>query len=170
MELVTPSVKYQESYLQALEEAKDKTETTVLPQPAPQQSFEEFVKNAIEESQGLHLPSGWVPATTFWLIDNNEFIGWVNIRHILTDYLLRIGGHIGYWIRPSKRKMGYGKKILELALPKAKELGVTKALLTCDDTNIGSQRIIEANGGILENIIDNGVGNPKKRRYWIQLA
>ncbi|HZE87234.1 MAG TPA: hypothetical protein VE090_03425 [Methylomirabilota bacterium] len=61
----------------------------------------------------------------------------------------------------------YGKEILKLALPQAKRLGITKVLITCDDTNIGSQKVIEANGGILENIVENGVENPRKRRYWL---
>lgn len=169
MELVIPSTKYQQSYQEALEEGKNETGVTVLPRPQSGQSFEEFVKNKIEEAKGLHLPEGWVPATELWLIDKGEFIGTVNIRHTLSPHLLNVGGHIGYWIRPTKRKMGYGKKILALALLEAKKLGITKMLVTCDDTNTSSLKIIEGNGGILENIVDNGENNPKKRRYWITI-
>lgn len=169
MRLVIPSVQYQQDYLQAVEEGKDETEVTVLSRPKKNQPFEQFVSNKIEEAKGLHLPKGWVPATELWLIDNEEFIGRVNIRHELTDHLLKIGGHIGYWICPSKRKMGYGKEILKLALLEAKKLGISRILVTCDETNIGSCKIIEVNGGILENIVDNGQNHPRKRRYWITL-
>lgn len=169
MELVPPSIKYKQSYLTALQEGKNETGPTIPPKPKVGQSFAEFVKNKIEESEGLHLPKGWVPATELWFVDKNEFIGSVNIRHLLTSHLLQIGGHIGYWIRPTKRKLGYGKKILKLALAEAKNLSIKKVLVTCDNTNIGSQKIIEKNGGILENIVDNGRDNPKKRRYWIIL-
>ncbi len=169
MKLVLPSIQYQQSYLQAIEEAKNETGSTIIDKPEENQSFEEFVKNQKEKTQGLHLPEGWVPSTELWLIDNDEFIGWVNIRHSLTEFLLKIGGHIGYWIRPSKRNKGYGKEILKLALPEAKKLGLTKVLVTCDDTNFGSRKIIQTNGGILENIVDNDKGNPKKMRYWIEL-
>lgn len=167
MLLIIPSIQYKDSYLEAIEEAKNETTDTIIEKPKEGQPFDEFVKNKIEEAKGLHLPEGWVPATELWLIDDHEFIGRINIRHSLTEHLLKIGGHIGYWIRPSKRNMGYGKEILKLALPEAKKLGITEVLLTCDDTNIGSQRIIEANGGVLENTVDNGSDHPRKRRYWI---
>lgn len=169
MQLVYPTVQHKSTYLQAIEEAKDEKQTTQLAKPNEGESFESFVQRKKEEAEGKNLPEGWVPATELWLIDNDEFIGRINIRHQLTDYLFTIGGHIGYWIRPSKRKMGYGKKILELALPEAKKLDITKVLVTCDDTNLGSAKIIEANGGILENIVETEEGHPKTRRYWIQL-
>lgn len=169
MELVPPTTKYQQSYLQAVDEGKNETGVTLISKPKESQSFEEFVKQKREEAQGLHLPEGWVPATELWLIDKDEFIGWVNIRHHLSEFLLKIGGHIGYWIRPSKRHIGYGKAILKLSLYEAKKLGITKALVTCDDTNMNSRKIIQSNGGILENIVDNGEDHPAKRRYWITI-
>ena len=140
---------------------------TLLPQPEKGQSFAAFAQNKIDQSHGIDLPSGFVPSTEFWLIDKDEFIGRTNIRHTLNDWLLQIGGHIGYWIRPSKRGKGYGKKILELALQEAKKLGISPVLVTCDITNKPSGKIIEANGGKLENIVPNGPDNPPKKRYWI---
>lgn len=167
MQLVLPSLEYKDQYLQALNEVEEETNDTHLDRPGMGQSFEEFVQLSNDHAKGVNLPEGYVPATTFWLIDNNEFIGRVQIRHALTEHLVKRGGHIGYYIRPSKRKMGYGKKILELALLEAKKLGLSKVLITCDDNNIGSQKIIEANGGILENVIDFVQDGPKTRRYWI---
>jgi predicted acetyltransferase len=103
-----------------------------------------------------------------WLIDKDEFIGRVQIRHELTEYLEKYGGHIGYYIRPTKRKMGFGNKILEMAINEAKKIGFEKVLLTCNDDNIGSWKIIEANGGVLESVLDpEKEGEKKKRRYWI---
>ncbi len=148
MQLVLPSVKYKQSYLKALEEGKEETGIAVLRKPKIGESFEEFVKNIRGESRGLNLPEGWVPASEFWLVESSEFIGRVSIRHKLNDHLLKIGGHIGYYIRATKRKMGYGKKILKLSLLKAKKLGLTKVLVTCDENNIGSQKIIEASNGV----------------------
>lgn len=167
MKLIIPSTKYQQSYLKAVYEGKNETGSTLISRPKNGQSFEKFVKNKVEEAKGLHLPKGWVPATELWLIDDDKFIGWVNIRHSLTEHLFKIGGHIGYWIRPSERNKGYGKKILKLAVFEATKLGITKILITCDETNIWSRKIIEAIGGILENVVSNGNGHPQKRRYWI---
>ena len=105
----------------------------------------------------------------YWLIDKGEVVGRVHIRHTLNNFLFNYGGHIGYYIKPSKRKMGYGKKILELALVKAKKMGISRVLLTCDDNNIGSQKVIESCGGILENIVQENKDKLLKRRYWIKL-
>ena len=168
MQLVSPTLQYKQGYLDAIEESKHEPEMTLLPLPAYGQSFEDFVQNRINQSHGIDLPQGFVASSEFWLIDNGEFIGRTNIRHMLNDWLLQIGGHIGYWIRPSKRGKGYGKKILELALEEAKKLGIDNVLITCDVTNIPSKKVIEANGGVLENVIPNGPDKPQKKRYWIK--
>ncbi len=131
--------------------------------------FPAFVERILGYSRGEGLPPGFVPSTDYWLIDDGEFVGRVSIRHQLTEWLLKAGGHIGYQIRPSKRCRGYGTQILALVLPKARELGMTRVLVTCDETNIGSKKIIEANGGVLENVLDVGAGAPRKLRYWIEL-
>jgi predicted acetyltransferase len=44
--------------------------------------------------------------------------------------------------------MGYGKIILDLGLYKAKQLGLKQVLIMCEDSNIGSIRIIEQNKGV----------------------
>jgi predicted acetyltransferase len=169
MKLVLPTIRYKQSYIEALKESKDETGETILAKPFKGQSFEEFVQLLIDNSKGKNLPKGYVPATTFWLIDKDELIGRVQIRHELNDFLLKKNGHIGYYIRPSKRKMGYGKRILQLALVEAKKMGLPKVLVTCDEDHLTSQKIIEANGGILENIIEIEKDKPKTRRYWINV-
>ena len=118
--------------------------------------------------KGKRLPRGWVPASVFFLLHNGRFIGRVSIRHRLNDFLRRIGGHIGYYIRSDERRKGYGSLILKLTLDKARRLGLKRVLVTCDEGNLGSQKIIEKNGGRLENVepTENG---PPKRRYWIEL-
>ena len=87
------------------------------------------------------------------------------------DSLLRYGGHIGYGIRYSKWNFGYGTKMLALALKKAKQMGLEKGLITCNDDNIGSAKVIENNGGILQDIIENVVDGKRiyTKRYWIEL-
>jgi len=169
MRLVIPSVKYKSEYLSALKGSEGESGETQLNKPYLSQSFEEFVKMWRDNSKGKNLRKGTVPATMYWLIDKDEVIGRVHIRHELNEFLLSYVGHIGYYIKPSKRKKGYGKKILKLALEKTRKLGILNVLLTCDDGNIGSQKIIESCGGILENIVKQQDGKPSKKRYWIKL-
>ena len=175
MQLVLPDAKYKTSFLQALDEYLKETvlpstqDLFLLDKKSLEKDFTTYVNKLIDESHGKNLPSGYVSHTSYWLIDNNECIGRVDIRHVLNEHLLRIGGHIGYDICPAKRNQGYGKELLKLALLKAKELGLTKVLITCDETNIPSKKIIEANGGVFENSVEQGAGLPKKLRYWISL-
>jgi predicted acetyltransferase len=167
MQLILPSLKYKKEFLEALEESKNEKGETRLSRARENESFEDYVQRMGNDAKGLNLLKGNVPATTFWLMDKNILIGRVQIRHKLNDSLLKRGGHIGYYIRPSKRKMGYGKEILRLALLETKKLGISKVLITCYYDNLASQKIIEANGGVLENTIKIEKDKPETRRYWI---
>ena len=107
---------------------------------------------------------GRVPQTTLWWVSGDEYLGRISIRHRLTAHLREIGGHIGYDIRPSARQHGHATAMLAAALPVARSLGIDPALLTCDDDNIASRKVIEANGGTLE---DHRHG---KARYWVSTS
>jgi predicted acetyltransferase len=118
------------------------------------------------------LPAEWVPSTVWWLVEGEEYIGEVSIRHWLTVSLRVFGGHIGYTIRPSRRRQGYGTLILQLALEKAREMGLERVLLTCHARNVASRRVIEANGGVLQDQIVlkvRGEARPTLR-FWIGLG
>ncbi len=175
MELSLPSSKYKESFIQTVEEyqAEESYQRTAdiykLDKDVLRNTFDSYVELLLSKSRGENLPVGYVPQTEYWLIDTNEVIGRVSIRHSLTQHLLETGGHIGYDIRPSKRNMGYGTTILKLALTKCRELGINKVLITCDDTNLGSKKIIESNGGILENKVKNDDNITFTLRYWINV-
>jgi len=130
--------------------------------------FQEMLGYLRDCEKGIEPKIDWIPAnSTYWLIDNFEVIGAVNIRHYLTERLLNSGGHIGYGIRPSKRNQGYATEILSLSLIKAKELGIDRALLVCEANNTASERTILKNGGIADVDFVDEEGNILKR-YWIE--
>lgn len=168
MKLILPKEKYLNSYQQAFLEYKQQRVDKYAFYNANQI---DVIKLCYDNRKGIGLKDGWVPQTTYWLIDNEEFIGEISIRHYLTDSLLRYGGHIGYGVRYSKWNLGYGTKMLTLALKKAKTMGLEKVLITCDKDNFGSAKVIENNGGVLENIIENIIEGKKihTKRYWIEL-
>ncbi|MCL2415389.1 MAG: GNAT family N-acetyltransferase, partial [Defluviitaleaceae bacterium] len=85
----------------------------------------------------------------FWLVDKNLYLGTGDIRHFLTDQLKKLGGNIGYSIRPAAWRNGLGTIQLALLLLESKKLNILSPIITCFDHNIGSARIIEKNGGIL---------------------
>ena len=113
---------------------------------------------------------GMVPDSVFFLLeeDTNRLLGAVNIRHYLTEGLLKEGGHIGVGIRPSERRKGYATEMIRLALIECKKLGIDKVLMTCDRENIGSAKSIQKNGGVLENEVASE-GGRIVQRYWIRL-
>ncbi len=132
--------------------------------------FLTYIKDLEDLSMGIGLPEGYVPITELWLVnDNNDILGTVILRHYLGEEDMEEGGHIGYDISPKYRKMGYGTKILELILPIAKTYNIDTVLLTCSDDNIGSQKIIEKNGGILKNTIISKDTGEKLLQYSIEL-
>ena len=116
-----------------------------------------------------NLKPGWVVADHYCLVNDNDFIGEISIRHSLTDSLLKYGGHVGYGIRCSMWNRGYGSLILKLGLEKCKGLCIDNVLITCGDNNYGSARIIEKNGEVLENKIQNVIDGKEvnTRRYWM---
>jgi predicted acetyltransferase len=132
--------------------------------------FPAYVQKCTDYSIGRNLKPGHVPASTFWLMaEDDSIVGWVNIRHGLTDNLKHRGGHVGYYIRPGYRRKGYGTLICKLGLEKACELGIRPVLITCAKDNIGSNRIIQKNGGVLENEIWDEQDQEMVCRYWIDL-
>ncbi|MFA6410863.1 MAG: GNAT family N-acetyltransferase [Candidatus Buchananbacteria bacterium] len=167
VKLVKPNLKYQKSFIEAAKEFQAENRYGDLNIFELKKDFFSFIKKLNDSAKGINLPKGYVAYSTHWLIDNGEFVGKTSIRHRLTKKLRQEGGHIGYEIRPTKRRLGYGTKILKLVLPKAKKLGFGKVLLTCNDDNIGSIKIIEKNGGVF---LDKILFNKKlKRRYWLNL-
>jgi predicted acetyltransferase len=121
-----------------------------------------------EREQGVNLPPNHVPSTFLFAFDGQRIIGRVSIRHMLNDFLRRVGGHIGYVVVPEFRRQGHATVILRLALVIARDrLGIGRALVTCDDDNIASIRTIERNGGILEDVIIGPDLDKPQRRYWI---
>ena len=104
-----------------------------------------------------------VPVTELWYLAADRYIGTVMIRHELTPELRHEGGHIGYHVVPGERRRGHATAMLAGARDWCKDLGLTRVLVTCDDDNLGSRRVIEANAGVLDSNSDGIL------RYWIDL-
>jgi len=132
------------------------------------QPFADVVRLHHQAARGLDLGAGLVPATFLVAEVDGQVVGRASIRHELNEHLAREGGHIGYGVIAEHRRRGCATEILRQALVVARSLGVDRALLTCDDHNVGSIRAIEANGGALQDVID--VSGSRLRRYWIDGA
>jgi len=125
-----------------------------------------FIKRVESTERGENLPLGYVPATFLVAEVDGQIVGRVSIRHALNEYLKERGGHIGYGVRPRFRRRGFATEILQGALGMTRTFGIEKVLVTCDDKNTTSSRVIEKCGGVLENIVELDDGE-RLRRYWI---
>ena len=167
LRLVRPDKEYLASYAEAFEEE--------LRLSAGSAQFHDPA-HVLEDAARLEaeqVPEGAVRMTVLWLVEGSRFIGEVEIRHKLTTGLRRYGGHIGYGVRITERNRGYGTKLLKFALQYARdELGLPCVLITCDESNSASIRVIEKNGGILQDKVNNHTdhGMVVTRRYWIALT
>lgn len=116
------------------------------------------------------LPDDIVHNDLYWIVDDGEVVGFLSFRHELNDHLREVGGHIGYSVRESRRRQGYASAALRLGLDRAREIGLERVMVTCDDDNIGSFRTIESAGGMLQDVrVVLEHGDTPVRRYWISL-
>ncbi len=169
IQLIPPTERCRESFLSGLREFRHAgrpwwsggdLETV-------EQDFAAFVARKLADSD--RRTETFVPKTHLWAVAEEQFVGRISIHHELNDALRVEGGHIGYDTVPSFRRRGVATEMLRQALPVARALGLTAALLTCDDTNAASIRVIEGNGGSLRETKALDANRPPKRYYWIPL-
>lgn len=173
-ELIAPTVRVQKSFLAAMAEFRSEGRGSEQDHSAIGRElrtygaswddpvvFREYVAALVAESNEDIPPApDWVHCTTLWYVEADEYHGRVAIRHTLTPRLMESGGHIGYDVRPTARRRGYATEMTRQALAIAARLGIPKALITCDHDNVASRRVIEFNGGVLED------QREEVRRYW----
>jgi predicted acetyltransferase len=135
--------------------------------------FQRWVRELNEQPHTAPTKSA-VPATNWWIIHDTRYLGAIQLRHSLNDFLADLGGHVGYGVRPSERRKGVVSLALRQVLTyAAEEIGLNEVLITCDEMNTGSRRAIESAGGRLRSVRDadqlsrdlGHVGNT--RRYWV---
>jgi predicted acetyltransferase len=176
LELASPATRWEAAYLAFLDDFEAAGEPRI---PAgsgvelARSDFAAFVQRLQDDERGVNLKPGIVSSSAYWLLrhdgDDVTILGVSALRHALTPALEDAGGHIGYSIRPSERRRGYGMRILALTLPHARALGLERVLVTCDTDNISSARVIEKNGGMLASEGYSALVETRISRYWITL-
>lgn len=138
---------------------QDGTGLRLAPGPIDQAAFTAWVHRLVLHADHSHPVSASEVHTTFlWILSGETYVGAIDIRHYLNEFLAEAGGHIGYSVRPSQRGMGTATWALQAALPVARGLGLERVLLTCDPDNDASRKTIERNGGIFDSTAETTVG------------
>jgi len=171
LELVVPTIEYKEQVMAYKAEMLENHDSfDGCNGLGKVETYEEWL-----DFRGREEKKGWTPSHTWLAVRRSDgrVVGIVNYRSPLTDFLLQYGGNIGYCIRPSERRKGYAKEMLRLTLEECRKAGEKKVLVTCDKGNLGSERTILANGGVLENEVEDKVGLGETgtiQRYWITIS
>ena len=173
-ELIRPDTRLRVSFLSAMEEFRDEGRagedsmigwdlTRFGETWGTEEGFAAYVRETLEEA---HRPraEGFVCQTSWWWAEGDEYVGRISLRHELNEGLRQWGGHIGYDVRRSRRREGHATRMLAAVLVEARAKGIDQALLTCDADNLASRKVIEANGGVLED------QDGHKLRYWVPTA
>ncbi|MEO7572483.1 MAG: GNAT family N-acetyltransferase [Acidimicrobiales bacterium] len=128
-----------------------------------------YLRALAAQRTGTDLPPRFVAHTFLVAEVDGEIVGRTSIRHELNEFLAHEGGHIGYCVLPDRRRRGHATEILRQSLARAKQLGIERALVTCEDDNVGSATVIERCGGQLDSVVHDTESGKPKRRYWIDL-
>ena len=133
-------------------------------------TFNDWLKE-IKESQKDESKMHVYP---YWLMKGEKAIGLPILKTNIdaNEEYKKYGGHISYVISPSYRMKGYGTHCLHLALKECEKLGLDTVLITCDEKNVGSARVIENNYGHLIDTCMCDMGSYKGRifrRYSINI-
>ncbi|WP_202708917.1 GNAT family N-acetyltransferase [Sporosalibacterium faouarense] len=167
--LVNPSKELKEKILKYKQEYLDFEETNINGSCglARYNDFDEWLDIVLSIKKDKLRKN--VHASTFFSVrkSDNRIIGSIQLRHSLTNELEKHGGQIGYGIRPTERKKGYGKQQLLLVLETAKDMKIPKVMIICDKDNVASSKTAMSCGGIL--IGENLHEGKEQQIYWINL-
>lgn len=170
MKLVKPHKKYLSSYVEAIEEGfpiGGCSDDYIF----VRDNFSKHIKNILKPREiwndGIYRDD--VPFERYWIIENDIFVGNLILREEMTDFHEILGGNLGYRIRKGFCGRGYATKALYFALEICKKKKMNEILITCNDDNFPSIRVIEKNNGILINKVKPDWFDKIIRRYLISL-
>lgn len=153
--LILPSLAYEQSYDHYIVELGDE-ERYPFPLDFDYRPFGALLQRLQDFAEGNNIPDGYVPSSTFWLVEGGEILGVSNLRHRLNQRIRKCGGHIGLGIRPSYRGRGLSHVLMALTIQEARKRGISALHLHCHKDNEASARMILRNGGLLDSEIDDG--------------
>ncbi|WP_414830442.1 GNAT family N-acetyltransferase [Alteromonas sp. H39] len=152
IKIVLPDIAYQQSYCEYIDELGEE-ERYPFPLDFDHSDFPAMLTKIADFAAGRHLPEGYVPSTTYWLIIDGVLAGVSNLRHFLNAGLQEAGGHIGLGIRPSFRGQQWGAYLMQKTVDIARERGIDDVHIHCYADNAASAATIRRCGGELLDIV-----------------
>ena len=166
--LELPSEKYIDSFFLAMAEFEGEGNRQI-PENMTREQFPAYLRQLHDQSIGKNLKEGHVPSKEFWIIDAEGYAGRIILGLTYIPSPDRLGNHVGYAVRPSKRRKGYATKALQCLLDEARNLKIDKLMPSCGGDNVASRRVIERNGGMLLDPVPNDNARHRELRFIIDL-
>ncbi len=163
--LELPSEAYTESFFEGVTEFASEG-LPQMPEGLTRKLFPGYVQRLHDYAIGKNLTEGHIPSKEFWMVDADGYAGRIILGLTYTATPERVGHHVGYAVRPSRRRRGYATAALHLLLDEARKLRIYKLMPSCGTANVASRKVIEANGGVLLNEDNDG----RELRFLIDLA
>ena len=115
-------------------------------------TYDEWLTKVFSYIDIANIPEGKIPGLTYFFVreEDDRIVGMINIRLALNDFLRNEAGHIGYCIRPTERRKGYGTQLLRAGIAVCRRVDIEDIIVTCDKVNLGSAGVIRNCGGVLE--------------------
>ena len=167
--LTLPCPEFEQSYREYITELGEE-ERYPFPLDFEHDDFPALLQRLDEFSKGINLPDGYVPSSTFWLVEGSEIVGVSNLRHYLNEKIRQYGGHIGLGIRPSFRGRALGTLLMGLTIQEAHNRGIDEIHIHCHKDNGASARIIVNNNGALHSEIEAGQPAEIIQRYIVEVS
>ena len=157
MKFVFPCESYKQKAIEFIQEFYDHSSringTGGLDRYFKDRTYSDWILKIVKDIDIANIPEDRVPGFTYFYVreEDDKIIGMINIRLALNDFLKTEGGHIGYSIRPTERRKGYGTRMLKEALRFCRTIGMNNFILICDKSNIASSSVLRNCGGILDD-------------------
>lgn len=171
--LEQPRPEHKHAFLRAYESLtsdKERSDWLYLGENAdlniPRQDFDGYV-TTLRGTEFVPLVPSFVTGNVFWAFEKGNMVGRISLRHELNDFLREVGGHIGYIVHPEWRQRGLATWMLGEVLKMERVRSMGRVLLTCDASNVASEKTILKNGGVFEREVEIAPGKIK-RHFWIQ--
>lgn len=166
LELISPSLSHEADFMAMVDEFMEVGEREYVYEDVLfGEGFAQYVDWLSRGERGEL--DGLSPWSAYWAVDSSSgsLVGISSLRHRLSPWMSQFGGHIGYRVRPSMRRMGIGTNLLQLTLLQASARGIARALVVCTPDNLGSQGVLRKNGAVFEAEVSTE--GHRLLRYWV---
>lgn len=134
-------------------------------------TYDQWLDKVFSYIDIANIPEDKIPGLTYFFVreEDDRIVGMVNIRLALNDFIRNEAGHIGYCIRPTERRKGYGTRLLRAGISVCRRVDIGNIIVSCDKVNLASAGVIRNCGGVLEAELYSEAFGEVIQRYVIPL-